>query len=61
MPGKFAIFAFAGGPGCFAHALLDALDMKMKMEAQGLPLCAEMGGHPSMAHYVAAGFQPIII
>ena len=116
MSQKLAIFAFAGESGCFAHALLNALDMAAKgnevrlivegkatamvrdlqdpaqpfavlynkvkaaglidavcracaartgalaaAESQGLPLVDEMGGHPSMARYLAAGYQIITI
>jgi hypothetical protein len=29
------------------------------IEAQGLPLCSEMTGHPSLAKYIDAGYQVI--
>ncbi len=110
------IFAFAGEPACFAHALLNALDMREKgmnvklviegkatalvrdlaeagspfarlwtrvreagvidcvcracagkmgalaaAEAQGLPLCDELEGHPAMSRYLQAGYTIITI
>jgi len=116
MTAKVVVFAFAGEPACFAHALLNALDMQEKgfdvklviegkatalvrelaaaekpfaplfakvkaaglidcvcracavktgalsaVEAQGLPLCDEMSGHPSMARYIAAGYTVITV
>jgi len=114
MDRKFVLFAFNGEPMCFAHVLLNALDMHEKgfevkvviegtatktageladvsrpfsgvyrkvkekglvdcacracagktgaladLEAQGLPLCDEMSGHPSMARYIEEGFEVV--
>lgn len=111
---KVVIFAFVGELPCFAHALLNGLDMKKRgwdvklvvegaatrllkeledpakpfaslyqqaraaglidcvcracanmmgtqatAEAQGLPLCDELGGHPSMARYSEQGYRII--
>lgn len=116
MSNKVAIFAFKGDPMCFAHALLNTLDMKDKgydvklviegtatqqvkeltdqgkpfadlyakakeqnlidcvcracsnkmetlseAEAQGLPICDEMSGHPAMARYIEAGYQIVTL
>ncbi|WP_214044846.1 DsrE family protein [Methanomethylovorans sp.] len=113
---KIAIFAFNGEPMCFAHALMNAIDMKekghdikliiegsatknisdlmdpakpfsslymkvkkaglmdcvcracaQKMDSlesakeQGLRLCDEMFGHPSMARYVEEGYEIIVV
>ncbi len=109
--GKVALFAFNGDPMCFAHVLINALDMKEKnydvrviiegsatklvatladpekpfaslyekvkaaclidcvcracsakmgflksAEVQGLPICDELLGHPSIARYMDAGY-----
>jgi len=111
---KIALFAFNGELMCFAHALINALDLKeqghdvkliiegsatrlieelgegssyfaklykrciiqgimdcvcracaQKMgtlpsaESQGLPLCAEISGHPAMSRYIAEGYSII--
>ncbi|MDH5297982.1 MAG: DsrE family protein [Desulfobulbaceae bacterium] len=111
---KVAIFAFVGEVPCFAHALLNGLEMRKRgwevklviegaatrlikelnepdkpfaplyakareagfidcvcracakvmgaleaAEAQGLPLCDEMNGHPAMGRYVEAGYRII--
>ena len=116
MSHKVALFAFKGDPMCFAHALLNTLDMKengydvklviegtatqqikdmanmdkpfanlytkvkeqnlidcvcqacsnktgvlTEAQAQGLPICDEMSGHPAMAKYVKAGYQIITL
>ena len=113
---KVAIFAFKGEPICFAHALLNTLDMKEKgydielviegtatqqikdlsdsskpfanlyarvkelnlvdcvcracsnktgtlaeAEAQELPICDDMSGHPAMAKYLEDGYQVITL
>lgn len=113
---KIVIYAFRGEPVCFAHALLNTLDLNEKgyevklviegtatqqikdladsskpfanlyagvkelnlvdcvckacssktgtladAEAQGLPICDEMSGHPAMAKYIEAGYQIITI
>ena len=115
MPKKVVIFAFNGDPMCFAHVLLNALDMNergydlklviegsatkqlrelqeptrpfanlyekvksaglidcvckacsAKMDAllsaqeQGLPICAEMSGHPSIGKYMDEGYEIIV-
>ena len=97
--GKVALFAFNGDPMCFAHVLINALDMREKnydvkliiegsatklslyekmkeaclidcvcracsakmgslksAEDQGLPICDELLGHPSIARYLEAGY-----
>jgi len=114
MAEKTLLVAFYGEPMCFAHVLLNALDMKehdlevkvviegtatkmiatlsdaqqpfaklyestkaaglidcvckacaAKMEAldaaesQGLPICGEMHGHPSLARYIQQGYRVI--
>ena len=115
MSKKVAIFAFNGEPMCFAHVLLNALDMNergyelklviegsatkqlhelleptkpfaklyervknaglidcvckacsAKMDTlasaqeQGLPICDEMSGHPSIARYLEDGYEIIV-
>ncbi|NQE45102.1 hypothetical protein C5S31_03640 [ANME-1 cluster archaeon GoMg2] len=112
---KVAIFAFNGEPMCFAHTLLNTLDMKNKeydvkliiegtatkqvkeladpkkpfanmyaavkeaglidcvckacstqtgalesAEEQGLPICGEMSGHPSLSRYIEAGYEVMV-
>jgi hypothetical protein len=112
---KVALFAFNGDPMCFAHVLLNALDMKEKgfkvkvviegtattqvaeladankpfanlykrvldsglidcvCEAcsnqtasqesalkQGLELCNEMSGHPSVGRYIEDGYEVLL-
>lgn len=114
MKKRVALAAFNGDPMCFAHVLLNALDMKKKgwdvlviiegtatrlveelndankpfgelyhavrdsglidcvckaccakmgslagAEAQELPLCGEMKGHPSLGRYMEAGYEII--
>jgi len=111
---KVVIFAFVGELPCFAHALINGLDMKKRgwdvklviegsatrlikdladpekpfaslylkareaglidcvcracakmmgtlavAEEQGLPICDELGGHPSMASYSEKGYRII--
>ncbi len=113
---KIAIFAFDGEPACFAHALLNGMDMQQRgwqvrliiegratalvrdlndmekpfapvyakakgaglidcvcracaykmgalaaAEEQGLRICEEMNGHPSMARYREEGYEIITI
>jgi hypothetical protein len=115
MTRKIAIFAFRGETMCFAHALLNALDLKEKgydvkliiegtateqirelaengkpfsdlygkvrtaglidcvckacsakmgslieAEGQGLPICGEMSGHPSLSRYLEQGYETIV-
>ena len=112
---KVALFAFNGDPMCFAHVLLNALDMKERgfdvkvviegtattqvaeladeskpfanlykqvldagvidcvCEAcsnqtasqesalkQGLALCSEMSGHPSVGRYIENGYEVLL-
>lgn len=112
---KVAIFAFNGELMCFAHALLNALNMKEKgydvklviegsatrqikelldpkkpfsnlyekarktgiidcvckacssatgslesAKEQGLPICGEMSGHPSLSRYMEEGYEVIV-
>ena len=114
MDKRVVLVAFNGEPMCFAHVLLNALDMEAKgykvkvvvegsatrlvnelsdegkpfgklylevrgkgmidcvcsacaakmealegAKAQGLPLCNEMKGHPSLAKYLEQGYQVI--
>jgi hypothetical protein len=116
MKRKVAIFAFNGDLTCFAHALLNVLDMhkrgydaKLVIEGnatrqtgelwersrpfsnlygevkeaqlidcvcqacsdktgalesakeQGLSICGDMAGHPSMARYIEDGYQVIVV
>jgi len=116
MKKRIAIFAFNGEPRCFAHALINALDMQERgfdvklviegsatklvrkfmdatnpfyrlyekareaglidcvckacanrmavlpsVEAQELPVCDEMHGHPSMARYIEEGYEIIAV
>jgi len=113
---KVAIFAFNGELMCFAHAMLNALDMKKRgfdvklilegratalieelssnpdkpfsnlyatvkkeglvdcvckqcsdnmgtlesAKTQGLPICEEMMGHPSVARYMEEGYEVLV-
>jgi len=116
MSKKVAIFAFNGEIMCFAHAMINALEMRHKgydvkliiegmatgaiaqlsdnskpfselyqkvrdeglidcvclacstktgtakqAEEQGLRLCGEMSGHPSMSRYIDAGYDLIVM
>ncbi|TFG86285.1 MAG: cytoplasmic protein [Gemmatimonadales bacterium] len=116
MKTKVAIFAFKGDPVCFAHVLLNALDLHEKgcdvrvvlegaataqirelaepgkpfaalyarlrdqglvdcvckacaakmgaldaAKEQGLTVCDEMSGHPSLERYLAQGYQIITL
>ena len=116
MAEKVVLVAFNGEPMCFAHVLLNALDMKERgldvkvvvegtatkmiaslsdpnqpfaelyervkaaklidcvckacaakmgalaaAEAQGLPICCEMSGHPSLARYIQEGYRIITL
>ena len=44
---------------CVCKACSNKLGALEAVEAQGLPLCDEMTGHPSMARYMAQGYQVI--
>ncbi|MBN2416341.1 DsrE family protein [bacterium] len=114
MKKRVALVAFNGEPMCFAHVLLNAMDMRAKgwdvkviiegtatrlvqemndpdkpfgelyiavrdgglidcvckacsakmgslaaAEAQGLPLCGEMKGHPGLGRYMEEGYEVI--
>jgi len=116
MAEKVVLVAFNGEPMCFAHVLLNALDMKERgldvkvvvegtatkmiaslsdpnqpfaelyervkaanlidcvckacaakmgalaaAESQGLPICGEMSGHPSLARYIQEGYRVITL
>ena len=70
---RVVLVAFNGEPMCFVHVLLNAQGMidcvcqacSQKMGAlqgviaQGLPLCKEMKGHPSLARYMDQGYEVI--
>ncbi|MBN1249136.1 MAG: DsrE family protein [Anaerolineae bacterium] len=44
---------------CVCKACAAKMGALPGIEAQGLPLCSEMKGHPSMARYIDAGYQII--
>jgi hypothetical protein len=49
----------AGLIDCVCKACAAKMGALSGIEAQGLPLCSEMKGHPSMARYIDAGYQII--
>ena len=44
---------------CVCKACAAKMDALKGIEEQGLPLCAEMSGHPSMAKYMEQGYKII--
>lgn len=44
---------------CACKACAAKMEALAGIEAQGLPLCSEMTGHPSLAKYIDAGYQVI--
>ena len=44
---------------CVCKACAAKMGALEGVEAQGLPLCSEMKGHPSMARYIDAGYDII--
>lgn len=44
---------------CVCKACANTVGALAGIEAQGLPLCGEMVGHPSLARYVVEGYQVI--
>jgi hypothetical protein len=44
---------------CVCRACSAQVEALAGIEAQGLPLCNEMKGHPSMAKYLDAGYEVI--
>ncbi len=44
---------------CVCKACAAKMGALEGVEAQGLPLCGEMTGHPSMAKYIKQGYQVI--
>ena len=44
---------------CVCKACAAKMEALAGIEAQGLPLCSEMTGHPSLAKYIEAGYQVI--
>ena len=52
-------FKDAGLIDCVCRACAKKLGALATVEEQGLPLCDEMAGHPSLARYVAEGYQVI--
>lgn len=44
---------------CVCKACAAQMGALPGIEAQGLPLCAEMKGHPSLARYIDAGYTII--
>ena len=49
----------AGLIDCVCKACAAKMGALPGVEAQGLPLCGEMKGHPSMARYIDAGYEII--
>lgn len=44
---------------CVCRACAAKMDVLEGIEAQGLPLCGEMKGHPSLARYLEDGYRII--
>jgi hypothetical protein len=44
---------------CVCRACSHKTGSLMSAEEQGLPICAELKGHPSMARYIDEGFEVI--
>lgn len=44
---------------CVCKACAVTMEALEGIEAQGLPLCGEMTGHPSLAKYIDQGYQVI--
>lgn len=44
---------------CVCRACAAKMEALPGIEAQGLPLCGEMTGHPSLARYMEEGYQII--
>ena len=49
----------AGLIDCVCRACAKMMGTLAAAEEQGLPLCDELGGHPSMARYSEAGYRII--
>ena len=49
----------AGIIDCVCRACAQMMGFLTAAEEQDLPLCDEMGGHPSMARYIEAGYRVI--
>ena len=54
---QFAAVREAGLISCVCRACSVQLGALEAVERAGLPLCAELKGHPSMARYVAEGYE----
>jgi hypothetical protein len=50
----------AGLIDCVCQACSRKMESSEEATAQGLPLCGEMMGHPSMARYIEAGYELIV-
>ena len=46
---------------CVCKACSTKMGTLEEAERQGLPICSEMSGHPSMARYIDAGYQVIVL
>ncbi len=61
---KVAIFAFngekAGIIDCVCKACSTQTGALESAEEQGLPICSEMSGHPSLSRYMEAGYEVIV-
>lgn len=44
---------------CVCQACAAKMESLDAAKAQGLPLCNEMAGHPSLAHYIELGYKII--
>jgi hypothetical protein len=55
--GAFAQVKDAGLISCVCRACATQLGAVEAVEAAGLPFCAELKGHPSMARYIAEGYE----
>ena len=45
---------------CVCHACATKTGSLEEVMAQGLPICNEMAGHPSIARYVEDGFRVLV-
>ena len=46
---------------CVCRACSSKMGTLEEAERQGLPIYSEMSGHPSMARYIDAGYQVIVL
>jgi hypothetical protein len=51
----------AGLIACVCQACAAKMESLKDAEAQNLPLCRDMSGHPSMSAYIEQGYQVITL